>query len=125
QNINESLVQFGWENGYFRNILVNAIKSIDGQGSIYVQTMATGNHIQINIRDTGKGISEEDKQYLFEPFIHMDHGLNGSRVGLALTKDIILLHQGTIEVDSQPGAGTMFRIQLPTRLNLSTMYGNS
>ncbi|MEM7510567.1 MAG: ATP-binding protein, partial [Bacteroidota bacterium] len=112
-------------NQAFINILVNAIKSIDGQGSIYVQTMATGNHIQINIRDTGKGISEEDKQYLFEPFIHMDHGLNGSRVGLALTKDIILLHQGTIEVDSQPGAGTMFRIQLPTRLNLSTIYGNS
>ncbi|MEM8897400.1 MAG: ATP-binding protein [Bacteroidota bacterium] len=112
-------------NQAFINVLVNAIKSIDGQGDIYVQTIAEGNHVQINIRDTGRGISEEDKQHLFEPFIHMDHGLNGSRVGLALTKDIILLHQGTIEVDSQPGAGTMFKIQLPTRLNLSMMYGNS
>ncbi|MEM6767415.1 MAG: ATP-binding protein [Bacteroidota bacterium] len=112
-------------NQAFINILVNAIKSIEGQGNIYIQTRMENDHVKVNIRDTGKGISEEDKQFLFEPFINMDHGLNGSRVGLALTKDIILLHQGTIEVESQPGIGTMFNIQLPAKLNMSMMYANS
>ncbi len=66
----------------------------------------------INIKDTGHGIPEDIKQKIFYPFYTSKQ--KGIGLGLAIVQKVVVSHGGSIEVDSQEGEGTTFRISLPT-----------
>jgi signal transduction histidine kinase len=68
--------------------------------------------IQINVSDTGPGIPQEHLTHIFQPFFTTDKD-NGTGLGLAITQRIIIAHKGKIQVESFPGGGTVFHIQLP------------
>ena len=104
------------------NVLLNAVDATPEDGTITVSTRpVTKNgsldYVQIVIRDTGKGIPEEDLDKVFTPFYTTKH--EGSGLGLAISHQIIQEHHGNIEIESQENQGTTFRINLPVNPLLS------
>lgn len=101
-------------NQVFMNLLVNAAQSIENFGKITIRTgyQAT-NRIWIEIQDTGIGMNETTKARIFDPFFTTKPVGKGTGLGLSLSYKIIKDHHGEIEVDSIPGQGTRFRIELP------------
>jgi len=98
------------------NIISNAVKYTQMGGHIQVSTTVKGNHILIEVKDNGVGISAEDLPYIFDDFFtgkSKPEDERRSGVGLAITKRIITAHDGVITVDSEPGKGSTFIIQLP------------
>jgi signal transduction histidine kinase len=99
------------------NLLSNAIKYNNPGGSVIVRIRPSGkSDFRISVRDTGRGISPEHLEHLFEPYYQAaiaDQGI-GTGLGLAIIKHLAELHGGLIEVESVVGTGTMFTIQLPT-----------
>jgi signal transduction histidine kinase len=71
-------------------------------------------YIEVRIADTGQGIPKEDLSSIFEPF-YTTKGQSGTGLGLAITWGIIDNHDGTINVESEPGKGTTFIVHLPLR----------
>ncbi len=101
-------------NQVFMNLLVNAGHAIEAQGTITIRTRRRGDDgVSIEISDTGKGISPEHLNRIFEPFFTTKPVGKGTGLGLSLSYSIIERHQGHIEVDSQEGAGSTFRILIP------------
>jgi PAS domain S-box-containing protein len=100
------------------NLLSNAIKfSLDG-GIVEIRTTRHGNEeFILKVSDGGIGISQENLKKLFIPFVQLDSGLarmhEGSGLGLALTKNIVLLHRGEIQVESTLGKGSTFSVIMP------------
>lgn len=95
------------------NILVNAVEAMqEGKGVISVRTACTDdNRIYVEVSDNGGGISDADRQRLFDPFFTGKSG--GMGLGLTATQNIINSHKGSIDVDSQVGQGTTFRLYFP------------
>ena len=93
------------------NLLINAQQAIGGEGEVMVRTAGDGQYAQIQISDTGKGISAERLSNLFEPY--QSSRPDGTGLGLATVKKIIDAHNGAITVVSEPGKGTAFTIKLP------------
>lgn len=101
------------------NLIANGIKFTE-QGSITISLSldnAESKKLIFAVADTGIGIVEEQKVYLFDRFRTNDHRLSGSGLGLYLSRQIIEKHQGTITVESQSNQGTKFTVSLPTDLN--------
>ena len=98
------------------NLLSNAVK-FTHQGSVTLTTLKQGNSIVIEISDTGIGIAQDYLDELFTPFVQEDKGIvrrfEGAGIGLALVKLLIDLMKGRIEVESEKGIGSTFRIFLP------------
>ena len=98
------------------NLLSNAVKFSEDHGTINIsiQVEDVNSMVVINIEDNGIGMSELDTKHVFELFYQGHHiDLHGSGIGLSIAKEIILLHNGTIEVSSKKGVGTCFTICLP------------
>ena len=100
------------------NLLSNASKYTPegGEVSLRVNTNKQFNHIIIKVSDTGIGLSEEDKKMLFQRFYDGKYrrmSTTGTGLGLALTRDLVILHGGTITCDSVEGKGTTFTVDLP------------
>ncbi len=93
------------------NIMVNAIQAMDQGGKLEVKAYHDDQHAYIEISDTGPGIPEEIRERIFEPFFTTKEG--GTGLGLSVSYSIIRKHRGQIEVESEPGKGTTFRIILP------------
>lgn len=95
----------------FVNLIVNASHAIEGQGEIFIKTYNRNSEAVVEIRDTGKGISQSELPRIFEAGFTTKK--NGMGMGLALVKQMADNHRGRIEVESTVGAGTTFRIILP------------
>ena len=99
------------------NILNNAVKYTPENGKISFSLFNQNGSIIFDVTDTGHGISEEDLPYIFDKAYRSEDSLvreaSGSGLGLAITQEIIQLHGGEIEVDSESGKGTHFAIKLP------------
>lgn len=106
------------------NLLINAIKFTNQKGRVTLTVSLQHNPVTITkteikfaITDTGIGISPEDLQKLFKPFVQIDGSLNrqntGTGLGLALVKSIVEMHNGTVNVTSEVGVGSCFTITLP------------
>lgn len=93
------------------NLLFNAIQAIDGEGTIRVALLRSKAQVRIEIQDSGKGISLENLTQIFTPFFTTKE--QGTGLGLAIVKKLVELHEGLIEVESEVGKGTCFRIVLP------------
>ncbi|MBW4614829.1 MAG: hybrid sensor histidine kinase/response regulator [Desmonostoc vinosum HA7617-LM4] len=94
------------------NIIGNAIKFTD-KGYINIHLYLTPTVVNIDIQDTGAGISKQDQAILFERFRQGKHQRSGSGLGLYLSRCIVEAHQGTIDVISEPGKGSTFTVSLP------------
>jgi signal transduction histidine kinase len=101
-------------NQVLMNLLINAGQSITERGSIVIATGAENGEAWISIADSGCGIAPDALQRIFEPFYTTKPIGRGTGLGLAIAYSIIAKHNGRIEVTSQPGAGSAFRVVLPT-----------
>jgi signal transduction histidine kinase len=100
-------------NQVFMNLLVNASHAIEGQGNIFIHTYHKADTAVVEIRDTGKGISQKDLPRIFDPgFTTKGFGV-GTGLGLSIVYQIMKDHKGKVEVESELGQGTTFRIILP------------
>lgn len=100
------------------NLLSNAIKFTEsGEVVFSMSTMEESTGIQFSVTDTGIGISEQEQQRLFESFSQADVSTSrrygGTGLGLAISKQLVYLMGGSLELDSQPGRGSIFTIKLP------------
>jgi len=95
----------------FLNLILNAIDAMSHGGMLTVRTTAGPTVAVIEIQDTGIGIPEDIRARLFEPFF--TNKPNGTGLGLSISAHIVTQHGGQIEVDSQPGQGSTFRVVLP------------
>lgn len=96
------------------NILGNARQVMPSGGRVRVSSRAgMGGEVVVEIADTGPGIPADTIEKIFEPFFSKRAG--GTGLGLAIARQMVDNHSGRIEVDSQPGRGTTFRIRLPRR----------
>ncbi|MCB0832125.1 MAG: hypothetical protein KDC45_01545 [Bacteroidetes bacterium] len=105
----------GHINQVLMNLFVNAFQAIEGEGDVFVRTSAGTNNILVAIRDNGKGIPEEIKNKVYDPFFTTKPIGKGTGLGLAISYKILEAHKGTIYFDSTPGKGTEFKITLPIR----------
>ncbi|NBB75863.1 MAG: response regulator, partial [Bacteroidetes bacterium] len=101
----------------FLNLISNAIKfTQDGDEVTVTLKIGNENSAEICVEDTGKGIPEEHLPYVFDRFYQADSAstrqAEGTGIGLALAQELILLHDGQIDVSSTPGKGTCFRVLL-------------
>jgi len=103
----------GQINQVFMNLLVNAAHAIEGQGVVRVRAWQEGDWVWISVSDSGRGISPEHLGRIFEPFFTTKPVGVGTGLGLSISHDIVKKHGGRIEVDSQVGVGTTFRVGLP------------
>ena len=104
----------------FVNIIGNALKYSQDGSKVVVKAAEKGNDIQILIKDSGIGISQEDLPHVFEGFYRGKSGqeaASGHGIGLAVSRQIVEAHNGTIAVESEPGKGTTFIIRLPISLS--------
>jgi two-component system, NtrC family, sensor kinase len=100
------------------NLLSNAVKFTPDGGQIDVSAHVDGEDVLIAVRDTGVGISLEDQERLFEEFRQVgetSRQVEGTGLGLALSKKFVELHGGRIEVESDVGVGSTFTVHLPIR----------
>ncbi len=99
------------------NLVDNSLKFTPEGGTVTLAAQAAEEAVRITVADTGIGISETDQQRIFERFFQADATVtrpyNGAGLGLAIVREIINRHGGTITVQSQPGAGATFIITLP------------
>ncbi len=102
----------GLLNQVFMNIMVNAIQAIEDKGEIHIRTWHEEGEVLISIRDTGKGIPQENLSRIFE-FGFSTKSDKGMGIGLSMCQDIISKHHGQIRVDSELDKGTTFTIALP------------
>ena len=103
----------------FINVIDNAIKYSEKGGLVTVQAiLADENKIEIEVSDTGCGISPEDLPKIKTKFFRANHNKRGSGIGLAVADEIISMHSGTLEVFSEQGMGTTVVIVLPVKQEL-------
>ena len=99
------------------NLLSNAIKFTPAGGRITLETAQEGEQVRVSVRDTGIGIAPADQPRIFERFVQIDGSsareFPGTGLGLALAKELIELHQGRIQVESELGKGSHFWFTLP------------
>ncbi|MGE5315371.1 MAG: sensor histidine kinase [Acidobacteriota bacterium] len=99
------------------NLIMNAAESTHskGHGTVGVRTLAgpDGESVIMEVKDNGDGIAKEHLSKIFDPFFTTKEEGKGTGLGLAVVYGIIESHGGDIEVESEPGAGTLFRVQLP------------
>lgn len=102
------------------NLLMNAIEATPRGGRIDVHTRSTGEWIEIEITDTGRGIAPEHLETVFKPFFTTRH--TGTGLGLSITREIIQRHGGSVTLRSTPGWGTTFTIRLPADASDATAH---
>ena len=100
-------------NQVFMNLLVNAAHAIERQGVIYVRTGVGDEDVWIEIADTGCGIPEQLLTRIFDPFFTTKSVGKGTGLGLSISYGIVHKHGGHIEVKSEAGKGSAFRVILP------------
>ncbi|OGL52027.1 MAG: hypothetical protein A3G31_04440 [Candidatus Schekmanbacteria bacterium RIFCSPLOWO2_12_FULL_38_15] len=102
----------------FINIIDNAIKYNRNSGSVEIKTGSKEGRAIISVEDTGIGIPESEKERIFDRFFRVDTSRSvvaGSGLGLSIVKAIINAHSGSIEVESEVGKGSIFKIFLPSK----------
>lgn len=101
------------------NLIVNAIQAVEGAGQVTLSTRfvppRTEQHgrVEVTVSDTGPGIAPEDQARIFDPFFTTKGAVGGTGLGLTISREIVLSHQGDLRVKSTPGRGSCFIMSLP------------
>jgi signal transduction histidine kinase len=119
RNIDKDLRIFGDKTRLqqaFINLLSNAVQAVDEQGEVSVTARKFPDEsVRVQIKDTGKGIAEENISKIFDPFFTTKDVGHGTGLGLFITHEIITRHNGTISVKSQLDKGTTFTVHIPSQ----------
>jgi two-component system nitrogen regulation sensor histidine kinase NtrY len=94
-----------------QNLMLNAIDAMPQGGELRITTRRVNGLVRIDVADTGQGLSEEERSRLFTPYYTTKQ--HGTGLGLAIVQSVIADHSGKIWVDSEPGRGATFHIELP------------
>jgi signal transduction histidine kinase len=100
------------------NLLSNAVKFTPAGGRIDIAAERGDGEVQVSVQDTGPGVAPEDRERIFEEFQQTDVGANqreGTGLGLALSRRLVELHGGRVEVESELGRGSTFSVHLPLK----------
>lgn len=99
----------------FMGVMLNALDAMEGGGQLTVRARRAGrgDEVMVEIEDTGAGISAADQTKIFEPFYTTKPAGRGTGLGLSICYGIVQEHHGRLEVESQPGRGSTFRVVLP------------
>ncbi len=97
------------------NLLSNALKYTPAGGEIFVSLKDEGANLRLDVRDTGKGISQDEADKIFERFFQAKGAASGTGIGLALVKSFVELHHGEARVESEPGKGSDFIVVIPRK----------
>jgi PAS domain S-box-containing protein len=107
------------------NLLTNALKFTPRGGRVEIHGFERSEAVCVQVRDTGMGISEHDQEHLFERFFRTSEArteaIQGTGLGLSIVAAIVAAHDGSIEVESEPGVGTTFTVLLPTAAAAQTV----
>ncbi len=99
------------------NLISNAIHYSPDGGKVRVAALSHGDYLEVLVQDGGVGIEAEELPKIFDKFYRVKHPKTrqviGTGLGLAIVKGIVESHRGSIEVESEPGVGTTFRVLLP------------
>jgi signal transduction histidine kinase len=97
------------------NLLGNAVKFTSPGGEVSVRSRMKRRDVVIEVRDTGRGIPERDRDRIFEPFVRLaeDRNSGGSGLGLAISREMAREMGGDLSVESELGAGSCFTLRLP------------
>jgi signal transduction histidine kinase len=100
----------------FLNLLVNAAQAVHGavQPRISLRATTVGERVRVGVADNGPGVPDAVRPKIFEMFFTTKAAHEGTGLGLAIARDIIVKHGGTIELESEAGAGATFWVDLPT-----------
>ncbi len=101
------------------NLVVNARDAMDARGAIELRLTVGQTHAALEVADEGSGMDEATRARIFEPFFTTKG--TGTGLGLCTVRDLLGLHGGTITVDSAPGAGATFRVELPLRRDATSL----
>jgi PAS domain S-box-containing protein len=97
----------------FVNLIVNAVDAMPDGGRLIISCAREGSRLRLRFADNGAGMAEDIRQKIFDPFF-TTKGAQGTGLGLSVSYSIIERHDGSISVASEPGAGTIFTIDLPS-----------
>ena len=95
------------------NLLSNALKYTPASGEIFVSLKDEGANLRLDVKDTGKGISQDEADKIFERFFQAKGAASGTGIGLALVKSFVELHHGEARVESELGKGSDFIVVIP------------
>lgn len=95
------------------NLLSNALKYTPAGGEIFVSLKDEGDNLRLDVKDTGKGISQDEADKIFERFFQAKGAASGTGIGLALVKSFVELHHGEARVESELGKGSDFIVVIP------------
>ncbi len=95
------------------NLIDNAIQAAGPKGNVMVNLGREGSRVTVEVRDDGEGIAPENLERIFDPFFTTRPEGGGTGLGLSVVREIVHKHQGTLTVESRPGAGARFKISLP------------
>jgi two-component system phosphate regulon sensor histidine kinase PhoR len=99
------------------NLLDNALKYTPEGGNIWLRVRREAGYAIAEVEDTGIGIEPKDRERIFERFYRVDKArsreVGGTGLGLSIVKHVMLSHGGSVQVESEPGRGSVFRIHLP------------
>jgi len=104
------------------NLLSNAVKYNRDAGRVTIEANSDGEHVRIAVRDTGRGLSAEQRKHLFEPFNRLGaerEGIEGTGVGLAVVKALVERMGGEVSAHSETGVGSTFTVRLPDARQVS------
>jgi signal transduction histidine kinase len=103
----------GQMNQVYMNLIANAAQAIEGSGNVWISTREKNGRIRISVRDDGKGMTASVQEKIFEPFFTTKEVGKGVGLGLSIVYAVAAGHGGSIAVQSEPGKGSTFTVDLP------------
>ncbi|MDP7111404.1 MAG: ATP-binding protein, partial [Myxococcota bacterium] len=97
------------------NLLRNGVEAQPDGGTIRVAAAAVEDGVEFCVEDRGEGVPADQRETIFDPFVTTRE--RGTGLGLAITRQIVEAHAGTIRCETAPGAGALFRVRLPLRVD--------
>jgi PAS domain S-box-containing protein len=99
--------------GVCMNLMINSVQAMSDGGRLTVTTRRDAGHVRLSVEDTGSGIAPEHLEQIWDPFFTTKPVGQGTGLGLSITNRIVTRHGGRVAVDSAPGRGTRFDVELP------------
>ena len=101
------------------NLVENGIKYNQDNGWVHISLNVDSKYFYVKVEDSGIGIPQEEQESIFERFYRVDKShsreIGGTGLGLAITRSAVLMHHGTIKVQSEEGVGTTFTVSIPLK----------